>query len=259
MSKYRKPLFFFHLHKAGGTTFINLAQANGHKFAGNRGIGGMPTKEIEGCFAPCDRDLPSRKVHLREEAFTPGARQTELWQFWENTNDPCDAITKCVEAGVDFFSQEWGQYNKKLFEGFYKAIVIRHPIDVLYSNFCHQREDGHIPMISFEDWFMGQSEFETSLHNQMTSQLGDGDKKYAARNVASFDAVIRQDKYRQEIKKMEEYGWMETDSDYHFKSWTAKNLMTGRNYIDGLPKKVQAAIKDALSSDIYVWDFLTKE
>ena len=59
------PLYFLHLHKCGGTTFIKAAAANGHRFAlpGNAGM-------------PFESGTWNAVVQ-------PFWKEARVWQFWK--------------------------------------------------------------------------------------------------------------------------------------------------------------------------------
>jgi len=231
------PLYFLHLHKCGGTTFIKAAAANGHRFA-LPGNAGMP---------------------FSSEAWTavvqPFWKAGPVWEFWRETD--WEAVTAKIDtmlaAGVTCIVQEWGYYDPRLWRRFTRALCIRHPIDRLYSDFLHMEEGGHHVArgTSFVDWVRaGVADQHARLYLR---QLGAGSKEAALAVFSDFEVIVILEHYRETLAQMRRHGWASTDSEEHFKSWTPRRTKTGREEL-AAHADAFAALEERLAVEIQIYE-----
>ena len=229
-------LYFLHLHKCGGTTFIKAASENGHRFA-LPGNAGMP--------------FLSEEWSAVVQPFWPEGR---IWEFWREPDKGgvFSRIERLLSAGVTFVAQEYGSYDARLWGGFVRVVCLRHPIDRLYSDFLHTQELGKIPTgISFIDWVQSGSDvLSATLYLE---QLGHGDRARARAALEDFHVIILQEHYPETLAKMQRYGWRSTDPEKHFKSWTERRTTTGRQVLAEHPK-VLAYLEERCAADLRIYE-----
>ena len=229
------PIFFFHLHKCGGTTFIKAAAANGHWFA-----------------PPGHAEMP-----LVSEQWTavvqPFWKETQIWHFWEE-RDPT-LVHKCLAqmlaAGVTCLVQEYGHYDAQYWRQFTRVLCIRHPIDRLYSDFLHTQEIGKIVAgVAFHEWVeAGCAGLSTRL---FVEQLGRGSVERARAALEDFAVIVVQERYAETSARMRVHGWTSTDPEKHFQSWTARQATTGRQALAAHPR-VAMDLEVCCAGDLQVY------
>ncbi len=214
------PLYFLHLHKCGGSTFIKAASANGHRFA-LPGNAGMPFES--GTWSAVAQ---------------PFWKEAHPWQFWkeQDAGFVTGKIKEMLAAGVTCIAQEYGPYAPQFWRKFTRVMCIRHPIDRLYSDFLHTREMGVkiAGDVSFEDWVgAGCPSISTTLY---VEQLGMGDLMRARRALEDFHVIIVLEYFTETLAHMRQYGWRSVDPEKHFKSWTPRRTATGRQALAEQPE-----------------------
>ena len=156
----QRPLYFLHLHKCGGTTFLQAAAANRHAFA-CPGNAGMP--------------FPAKRWAAMRQPFVRGG---PVWEFWKEPRQHIveRRIAQMLKAGVTCITQEWGHYSPDLWRRFTRAVCVRHPINRLYSDFLHRQEERKFPEeLTFHDW-VGEERpglDPTLFFNQLGIKLND--------------------------------------------------------------------------------------
>jgi hypothetical protein len=237
MISHGSPLYFLHIHKCGGTTFIKAASENGCRFAlpGNAGL-------------PHVSEDWTAVVH----PFWPGGK---IWEFWKEPDRESVAgkIKRMLGAGVTCIAQEYGPYDPRLWRDFVRVMCIRHPIDRLYSDFLHTQELGKkiAAGISFQDWVQsGSTVLSTTLY---VAQLGQGERERARVALEDFHVIVVQEQYAETLAQMERYGWTSTDPEKHFKSWTARRTMTGRQALAGRPD-ILRGLEKRCAADLQIYE-----
>jgi Sulfotransferase family len=173
-----RPIFFFHVHKCGGTTFVNLARANGHRFV-SPNASALP--------------LQASSYGSTWDPFCEWNAEP-LWEFWhEPFNVVCHWRDTVLGLGVDFIAQEYGRYDPKLWEDFFKVCCIRHPVNRLASTFAHERRNGSLSQAAvFETWAEGPM-VEWWAKNLLLEHFGGGNTETAVEVLLSFDVIVIQD------------------------------------------------------------------
>ena len=230
------PLYFLHLHKCGGSTFLKAASENGHRFP-LPGNAGMP--------------FPSEEWTAVVQPFW---KEGQVWQFWKEADAEFvgGKIASMLSAGVTCIAQEYGPYDARLWTQFVRVLCIRHPIDRLYSDFLHTQELGKkiAAGISFVDWVQsGSRVLSTTLY---LDQLGNGERERARAALEEFHVIIVQEYFRETLAKMQRHGWTSTDPDEHFKSWTVRRAETGRQVLAGQPG-VLLALEERCAADLQIY------
>ncbi len=235
------PTFFYHLHKAGGTTFLNLARFNGHTFV-TPARGGLP--------------LVSESWGTAKDPFEGHAGA--FWSFWEEEPERLRRwIGERRADGVDFFTQEYGRVDVECWRDMLKVACIRHPVNRLCSNFYHARSRQQTPEFStFLEWALQAPFSEWWAKNLVTAQLGGGDRAIAERTLSEFDVVVIQEDYVRSVAAMKRFGWLDNDCEVHFKSWTPRRKTSGLSILRRSPGAM-ARLQEFFADDIYVYESYT--
>lgn len=232
----QRPLYFLHLHKCGGSTFLQAAAANGHLFP-CPGNGGMP--------------FPAKRWAAMPQPFV---RAGPVWEFWKEPRLHIveRKIRLMLKAGITCITQEWGHYSPDLWRRFTRAVCVRHPIDRLYSDFLHQQENVRFPAeLTFQDWAW---EERPGLHPTLfLDQLGKGDLATALDELQDFHVIIVQERYPETLGKMKCFGWDSTDAEKHFKSWTARRKISGREALAAHPHVIRR-LSERCAADIQIYE-----
>ena len=231
----RLPLFFFHLHKCGGTTFINAAAANGHRFA-----------------SPCRCGLPLVSGGWKPTCDPMETGDGEIREFWNEPEAEARRwIHHLLTTGVDCLVQEYGPYNPALWHGFFRTLCIRHPIDRIYSDFRHQQDEGKIaPHLTFPAW-LEAGHMPRSMAALFCDQLGNGSPAVASSRLTDFHVIMVMEHY--DLTPMSGYGWHSLDAARHYKSWTPRRSETGRSVLHSCPA-LRLRMEKECAGDIAVYE-----
>lgn len=105
----RPLVWFHHMHKAGGTSVVELARANG------------------------------MTLYPREANGNPLHESGEVIPLWEMPPDELrDWIHSCRDSGVNFVATEWGMPDMRVLKAMrevFTVVILRRPIDRFLSNF----------------------------------------------------------------------------------------------------------------------------
>lgn len=184
-------IYFLHIHKCGGSTFVNLATKNG-EILHNPNKNGNP-------YGTDGKIIPFWNYS-----------KTELEKFFSSSNftfcsnETCLKYMHC-DKSIKYVS------------------IIRHPIDIIISCYHHQNE-GTKSNISFHDFVkkkkllergkLSLQDYETQYFNNplIFYFSGCSDIQIAMENAKKFDAIICLDNYKKDIRIMQEIaGWKITD------------------------------------------------
>lgn len=227
-------IFFFHVHKAAGTTIIKMAEANKMFFA-DPNKSGMP-----GCA-----DIYSKT----QQAFDTDC--DSVWSFWgENIEKVKKCIKKWGDLGVEFVVQEYGEYNPVLWKKYKKIISLRNPINRLYSDFLHQQDSKKIPSdVLFEDWIQtaDKNHWQTC---PLFVQLGRRNVKQAKKYLKTFDLIIDVENMQESVKQLAVLGWEDLDCEKNFKSWTERRMVSGLEYV----KSKNIDLGDLLADEFEIYN-----
>lgn len=187
MDKYRL-IWFQHLHKAAGTTIVELAKNNMENFYSN---------------------------HKNGNPYDENDEMIEIWKF--DKNDLKSFIDDCERKKITFVATEWGSPNFKILSEDSRVVLItaiRDPIDRLISNYYYDLFKGFTKekdIISFLDTqLFNTSNYYTIIFSNKDYKevkkigLNNQDLKKAIKNFNLFNNVfIMKDNHFLEKVKME--------------------------------------------------------
>lgn len=187
MDKYRL-IWFQHLHKAAGTTIVELAKNNMENFYSN---------------------------HKNGNPYDENDEMIEIWKF--DKNDLKSFVDDCERKKITFVATEWGSPNFKILSEDSRVVLItaiRDPIDRLISNYYYDLFKGFTKekdIISFLDTqLFNTSNYYTIIFCNKDYKevkkigLSNQDLKKAIKNLNLFNNVfIMKDNQFLEKVKME--------------------------------------------------------
>jgi hypothetical protein len=124
--------------------------------------------------------------------------------------------------------------------------IIRHPIDIILSNYFHITEIEK-SKLTFDDYLKIDSMYiKCPLSYYFT---GTDNYDLAYERATNFDAIIRLDKFSDDIKVMREFGWDELDVDKNRKG-TKRNSNRNKD----ISEKMYNYLKIKMKMDIELYD-----
>ncbi len=191
---HERPLIWFHhVHKAGGTSFVKLAEANGEKmYYKGESRNGMPTNKY-GYFLPFGN-----------------LTRTEQAEF----------IKDAVDNGTTFMATEFDfPKPEEKYRGTVDVIMLRDPLKRLVSHLSHLIREPESTRKDFnqrdpDEIIKENVPFFANIMTKVLSghsfnyagELTDKDYERALENLKSFDTLlILEDP--QSLLKMQKYGW----------------------------------------------------
>lgn len=220
-----RVIYFLHIHKSGGSTFVNLATKNKEKLH-------SPNKNGN----PYDKDGKIIPFWNYDHA--------KLINFFETKNFTFCANETCLKQ---FHPDKKIKY----------VSVVRHPIDIIISCYHHERH-GTKSNVTFEKFLENRMLLERNkLSLQKYEDLyfkhpliyyfsGGSDLDLARERIRKFDAVILLDNYAEDIKIMEKVaGWKILDVNKH-RIGTNRNS----NHRKDLSPKTLEKLNEKMKKDI---------
>ena len=188
-------IYFLHIHKSGGSTFVNLATKNGEK------------------------------LHQPNKNGNPYDEKDKIIPFW---NYDKDKLLKFFDKkDFTFCANETCLKHLHTDPKIKYVTVLRHPLDTILSCYHHEL-NGAKSKISFDKFFSTKILLERNKlamqkyeKNYFSGPLvyyltGNDDASLAEERLRQFDAVIFLDNYDNDIKIMKKIaGWEILDVNKH--------------------------------------------
>lgn len=200
-------IYYLHIHKVAGSTFVKMAENNGE-------ILHSPNKNGN----PYDEDniIPIWNFS-----------HTQLKEF--TTNKPYTFIAN--ETCLNHFHE---------IKDLKYISIIRHPIDIIMSNYHHTIIDYHI---SLEEYLDTDTNY---IKNPLIYYFsGSNNYQLALDRALRFDHILRLDRISEDIHCMKEFGWKELDTN-RYRDGTRRNT-NSKNELD---KDIYIQLENKMKPDI---------
>ena len=184
-------IYFLHIHKSGGSTFVNLALKNGEKLH-KPNKNGNPYDDKDKIIPFWDYDKDKLLKFFNKKDFTFCANETCLKQMH-------------IDSKIKY------------------ATVLRHPVDTILSCYHHELH-GSKSKVPFDKFFsmkillernkLAMQKYEKNYFSgPLTYYLSGGrDRQLAEERLRQFDAIIFLENYANDVKIMEKIaGWKVLD------------------------------------------------
>lgn len=215
-------IYFLHVHKGGGSTFINLAKKNGEKFYPENG-NANPMEN--------GRIIP----------------------FWNYEGQ--EHYDFLLNGDYTFIANEGGLGKEHLIHPSIKYVaVIRNPMDILLSNTRHDDRSSKTKVDYSDPSWIRKTPYYKSPLLAYFSKNRNLDWDTAMSRAKDFNALIFLDNYREEMKKMFGVaGWHNLDTDRH-RTGTRVNSRAEQD----LPPHIVKILKKQLERDLDFYHELRK-
>jgi hypothetical protein len=217
-----RMIYFLHIHKSGGSTFVNLAQKNGEKLH-YPNKNGNPYDENDRIISFWQHDKENLLNFFNSQDFTFCANETCLRYFF-------------LDPKIKYVT------------------VLRHPVDIILSCYHHQKK-GTQSNKSFNQFIDEEVLLERNkLALQKNENLyfngpliyyltGSKDAELARERLKNFDAIIFIDNYAEDIKVMEQIaGWNILDVET-YRVGTSRNSNAKKELSSGLYDEICRKLK----------------
>lgn len=222
-----KTIYYLHIPKAGGSTFVKMATHNADPFVPNRnGNPVFPTGDL-----------------------------VRFWEWSEQTQ------LRFLTAGPHtFVANETGLgATPPRSDRIAYVTILRDPLDRTLSGYRHLRSLGYEKQRSFSAFVRAVDARRPRRHNAMVRMLagvpiersvGHGDLTLAMERLARFDVVLTLDAFGSELRQMRRYGWRQL-SPRRFRRGTHTNSDTRAELRDD-PEGF-AILKELEKYDLELW------
>lgn len=226
LNNQRPLIWFHHVHKAGGTSFVKLAENNGEKlYYKGEHRNGLPTNRY-GYFIPFGK---------------------------MSKNEQQSFVNDALKNGTTFLATEFDfPKPEEKFHGTVNVIILRDPVDRLISHLAHIIREPESTRKNYknrnlESTIQENTPYFANIVTKVLSghsfnydkELTEQDYEKALENLKSFDTlIILEDP--QSYLKMQKYGWKDFNVPQQNESKT-RDLQTNVN-IDTVQQ-----VKDFLS------------
>lgn len=182
-----RMIYFLHIHKSGGSTFVNLAKKNGEKFYDSHKNG------------------------------NPYDSENKIIKFWNYGKE--DLLNFLDTEKFTFCANEFYIKDFHLDSKIKYVTVLRHPIDILLSSYHHESKKGkHKKDFKFYlDNKRSLERMKSIIYEEESSYFSGPLVHYLAcgksvdlarERLRQFDAIIFVDNYQEDIKVMKDLaGW----------------------------------------------------
>lgn len=207
-------IYFLHIHKVAGSTFINMAENNGEILHyPNRN--GNPYDQNDNVIPIWNYSYSELKEFITDKPYTFIANETKLKQFHE-------------------------------IEDLKYITIIRHPIDIIMSNYHHIINKKYIEL---EDYLNINSNY---IKNPITHYFSGTDNyQLALERALKFDYILRLDRLEEDINCMRELGWNKLDI-YKYRKGTKRNTNSKKE----IDKELYEHLEIKMKSDIELYNEL---
>ena len=182
-----RMIYFLHIHKSGGSTFVNLAEKNGEKFYDSHNNG------------------------------NPYDSENKIIEFWDYSKE--DLLNFLDTEKFTFCANEHYIKDFHIDPKIKYVTVLRHPIDILLS--CCHHESEKLKYKKYFKYFLTEKRsaerLDSIIYEQESSYfsgplvhcLASGKNvEVAKERLRQFDAIIFVDNYQEDIKVMKDLaGW----------------------------------------------------
>lgn len=211
-------IYFLHIHKAAGTTFVNLARQNLCKF-----------------YKQYKNGNPWNK--------------NELIQFWKF--DPDEQVKFLASPDYNFIANETCLGPHILHHTKIAYItILRNPLDRILSDFKHRRKAGDYPEDMLFHEFIDSEIFpslrwtnnfliRTFIKDSSKKIIDERDLKLAKERLSQFNHVFFVESFQEDIIVMKQFGWIMLDTDkYRSGSRANSNAVQELQNSDGTLNKL---------------------
>ena len=218
-------IYFLHIHKSGGSTFVNLAVKN------------------------------KEKLHKPNKNGNPYDDKDKIIPFWDYDKDKL--LKFFSKKDFTFCANETRMKEMHLDEKIKYVTVLRHPVDTILSCYHHELH-GSKSKIPFDKFFSIKVLLERNKlamqryeHDYFSGPLtyyltGGKDVALAEERLRQFDAVIFLDSYQNDVKVMEKVaGWKVLDINKH-RIGTRRNTNAEKE----LKREIYQKVCDELEHDV---------
>lgn len=194
-------LYFLHIHKGAGTTFVNLARANGVR---------LYPKNKNG------------NPHLSSDV--------SKLRFW--TWSPGDQLAFLRSGAAEMYCNETVIGPTMLSDpGFAYVTVLRDPLDRTLSQYHHHCRAHGITDVTFGDfirkakapWLRNYITKQFAETNARPKDITEHDLQVAKKRLAQFDLVLHQGTLSDDLSQLRAYGWNDIDAAAHRKGTRANS------------------------------------
>jgi len=217
--KLRKIIYFLHIHKAGGSTFVNLARQNCTLYQPN--ANGTPVKILDGSSKLREEWIVNPNTGFNDKIIN--WKYIEFWKW-----DIYRQSKFFKKSNFDFIAPESSPFRKSslgnnmLPKEFVKyVVVLRDPLDLIVSSYYDRRiaddNSGKNKFGSLENFIMSYDKFKdwnNLLVRAFSSNFSKPNLEEAKKRLLKFNALLFLDSYSQDIKIMKiKFGWNIIDTD----------------------------------------------